>query len=319
MEDPSFSIVIPTYERCDLVCDTVRVLGEQSYRGEFEVIVVVDGSTDGTTAALAKLGVPFPLSIIEQENGGAAHARNRGAAEASGDIILFVDDDMVCSPDLLEQHARLYRSGADAITGEITPRYAIPEDFQPRDLPRFAPPGTAVPATAFDVFTGHLSVKRSVFDALGGFDEDYTARGGYGNEDLDFGARLLANYDVRISPAAITIHVGEVKAPQVLRRAKLLADADVRFAGKHPDLAGELFERRGASATMTRLLYRPIGRVPLLAPAIASIAMGIAHAALKTGVKSSRITTRLFSIAYGTSYWSQVSSGLRLLHSGQQG
>ena len=315
IRNPFFSIVVPTYERRDLVRETVRSLGELKYGGRFEVIVVVDGSTDGTAAALASLGCPFPLSVIEQPNRGAAQARNRGAAAATGEILLFIDDDMLCAPNLLEQHARLYREGADAITGEITPHHELPDGLRATDLPKFAPSDGNALASAFDIFTGQLSVKRKVFKELGGFDESFTASGGYGNEDLDFGARLLARYTVRINPAAITMHRDRVDPFQVLRRARLLATADVRFANKHPKLARELFDRRGASEAMTRLLYRPLGRVPLLAPLIASVAVKIAIIALKIHLGGKAAPTRLFSIAYGTSYWSGVSRASRLSRS----
>ena len=312
---PSFSIVIPTYGRRDVVCEMVRSLSELSYEGDFNVVVVVDGSRDGSAAALADLECPFPLSVIEQPNQGAAHARNRGAAAATGEILLFLDDDMVCAPNLLEQHARLYREGADAITGEITPHHALPDGLRANDLPKFAPSDGNAPASAFDIFTGQLSVKRQVFEELGGFDESFTASGGYGNEDLDFGARLLARYSVRINPAAITMHRDGVNPRRVLQRARLLATADVRFASKHPELAHELFDRRGASERTTRLLYRPIGRVPLLAPLVASVAVRIADLTLKTRLGGKRTPSRLFSIAYGTSYWSSVSRAFRLLGS----
>lgn len=315
MSSPSFSIIVPTYERRDLVCETVRSLAELEYDGDVEVVVVVDGSTDGTAAALANLQCPFPLSLIEQPNQGAAHARNRGAAAARGEILLFLDDDMLCAPNLLEQHARLYREGADAITGEITPHHELPDGLHPSDLPMFAPSGGNAPASAFDIFTGQLSVTRRVFEELGGFDESFTASGGYGNEDLDFGARLLARYNVRINPAAITMHRDQVKTRQVLRRARLLAAADVRFARKHPELSRELFDRRGASQPATRLLYRPIGRVPVLAPLVAAAAVGIANLAARMHLGGKAIPNRLFSIAYGTSYWSGVSRASRLSRS----
>ena len=103
---PRFSIVIPTYQRRDVVLASLRAVPAIAF-GSFEVIVVVDGSTDGTAAAVRAL--PFPITVIDQENRGAATARNRGAASASGDILLFLDDDMEPDPAILFEHDRSHR------------------------------------------------------------------------------------------------------------------------------------------------------------------------------------------------------------------
>jgi glycosyltransferase involved in cell wall biosynthesis len=111
---PSFSIVIPTFQRRDVVCAAARALAAVRYRGRIELIVVVDGSTDGTADDLRAIDMPFPVNVVEQPNGGASAARNLGAALAGNDILLFLDDDMIAEPDLVEQHARLHREGANA-------------------------------------------------------------------------------------------------------------------------------------------------------------------------------------------------------------
>jgi glycosyltransferase involved in cell wall biosynthesis len=105
---PSFSVIVPTYQRREMVCEAVRALCGLSYDGPIEIIVVVDGSTDGSADALAKVDCALPLRVIEEENRGQGAARNRGAAEATGEILLFLDDDMICEPDLVQQHARLH-------------------------------------------------------------------------------------------------------------------------------------------------------------------------------------------------------------------
>src|SRR6476469_7147811 len=105
MDYPTFSIVMPTFQRREVVCDALRSLTALKYGGDVEIIIVVDGSTDGRAEALAQIASPYPVRIIEQANRGASGARNRGASEARGDIILFLDDDMICESDLVEQHA----------------------------------------------------------------------------------------------------------------------------------------------------------------------------------------------------------------------
>ena len=98
-----FSVVIPTYQRRDVVVSSVRALAAQEDAPPFEVVVVVDGSVDGTAEALRALATPFPLSVVEQPNAGRPAACNRGAAAASGELLLFLDDDMEAHPRLLAE------------------------------------------------------------------------------------------------------------------------------------------------------------------------------------------------------------------------
>src|SRR6266487_2852993 len=124
-----FSIVIPTYQRRDVVLSSVHALAAQEDGGPFEVIVVVDGSTDGSADALRELETPFPLSVIEQPNRGQAEARNQGVAAARGELLLFLDDDMEAHPRLLAEHDRSHREGADVVLGHIPVHHESPPSF----------------------------------------------------------------------------------------------------------------------------------------------------------------------------------------------
>jgi glycosyltransferase involved in cell wall biosynthesis/peptidoglycan/xylan/chitin deacetylase (PgdA/CDA1 family) len=307
---PSFSIVIPTYQRRDVVCGSVRALTELRYRGGIELIVVVDGSTDGTAAALRTMDLPFPLLVVEQPNGGASSARNRGATEARHDVILFLDDDMIAEPDLLEQHARLHREGADAVIGDTPVHPASPDGFLPQSVARWsASTGVKSSLSPFDIFTGQLSVRRAVFEALGGFDAALTSSAAFGNEDADFGVKLLAGYDVRHTPAAISHQLYVVSPRQFMERASLAAAADGRFMRKHPQLAKSLLERKGFSRPLTRLVYRPLARIPLLPELLARSAVRVAELAFRTPFRSSRTIARFFSGARSVAYWSALRAG----------
>src|SRR5262245_25867711 len=92
---PDLSIVVPTYNRRAGIERFLRALEEQTFPAtRFEVVVVDDGSTDGTDAALAAMQTPYRLRVLHQENAGPAAARNAGLREAQGRLIVFLDDDV---------------------------------------------------------------------------------------------------------------------------------------------------------------------------------------------------------------------------------
>ena len=305
--EPSFSIVVPTYQRRDLVCAVVRSLSALDYAGIIEVIIVVDGSTDGTTAALAEVNCRWPLRILEQSNLGASAARNRGAAAASNDVILFLDDDMIADPGLVAEHGRLYRDGADAVIGNTPIHPDSPPGFLPQSVARWiASTKVKSPLSPFDVFSGQLSVRRSVFERLGGFDNALTTGGAFGNEDADFGVRLLRDHDVRHNPNAISRQMYVVTPRQFMARAPRSVAADVHFVRKHPHLARKLFERKGLSRPLTRHVYLPLSRIPGLSKLAARLAVLIADIALHTPFRSSRLVARFFSGARSFAYWSAL-------------
>src|SRR5438477_9557527 len=107
LASPLYSVVIPTYNRLDSILRVMRGLEEQSCSPTlFEVVVVSDGSTDGTAALLSSSSFPFRLHVVVQANTGPAAARNLGIAEAKGSLIIFLDDDVVPAPDFIVEHAR---------------------------------------------------------------------------------------------------------------------------------------------------------------------------------------------------------------------
>ena len=304
---PAFSIVIPTYQRRDVVRASVEALARIDYPGNRELIVVVDGSTDGTVDALSRIDCSFPFRIIEQRNSGAASARNRGAAEASHEIILFLDDDMIADSALLDEHARCYRAGTDAVVGDTVLDPESPPGFLSESIRAWIDASRiGAPLTAFDVWAGQLSVRRSVFEELGGFDESFTSNGAFANEDADFGVKLLSRFNVRHNPAAISRQRYVVGARELMDRAPFWASGDIRFVRKHPELARDLFKARGATQRRTRFVYRPLSRFSVLTAMLRHLSVWGASLALKTPLQSSRTIGRLFTAARAVAYWHEL-------------
>jgi len=194
--------------------------------------------------------------------------------------------------------------GADAVLGDFPVEAGSRPGFLSDSIAEKKAWERKGPVSAYDVFTGHLSVRRSVFEELGGFDERFTSGGKYGNEDIDFGIALVARYDVRHNPRAICHQRSIVGPREYMRRAQSTANADLEFAAKHPQLGRDLFERRGASEISTRL--RLLSHVPFFPRILAEAATVVAEIGLRTPMRSSRKLTRLFNSAYLLTYWSTV-------------
>lgn len=183
MNTPFFSVIIPTFNRKDTLRETlVSLAGQEAFPGTFEVIVVVDGSTDGTGDMLRALVLPYPLRIVEQENGGASRARNAGAAVAGGEYLALTEDDVLPASDWLARaYILLMMQNIDIIEGRT--------EYQGTggSVRRFEPPGIAsfIPCNLF--------IRRSCFMASGGYEGAFFDRraGLYFREDADLGFRLL--------------------------------------------------------------------------------------------------------------------------------
>ena len=113
------SVIIPTYNAAKTLEACVRSVGEQGMP-ETEILLIDDGSTDGTTALAKQLGESMPgLRLIRQEHGGVSEARNRGLREAKGEYILFLDaDDRLTDGALAALEAGI-ADGTDACCGRV--------------------------------------------------------------------------------------------------------------------------------------------------------------------------------------------------------
>jgi GT2 family glycosyltransferase/peptidoglycan/xylan/chitin deacetylase (PgdA/CDA1 family) len=314
---PRFSVVIPTHERRRRLVRNVSALARQSFR-DFDAIVVDDGSGDGSAEDLRQLDLPFPLAVIEQENRGAAAARNVGARAAAGEILLFLDDDMEAEPSLLAEHDRRHREGADLVVGDMPLHPDSPpgllswgvgfwaEARRERLAAEGAEPGFD------DLLTGQMSISRSAFEALGGFDSSFTREGLFGGEDIDFGYRVIrAGLAVAYEPAAISFQYYDVDPADYLRRARETGRSEEELVRKHPEQAARL---AGAPSFHTRRSRWVLG--PLTAaPAWVSWPLREAVIALvRSGLRGS-LVRRLF---FGLRTMEQLR-GARMARTGDRG
>ncbi len=114
---PRFSVIVPAYNAADTIGACLDALARQTFpAGDYEVIVVDDGSTDGTAGVAREHGV----RVISQPNAGPAAARNRGAEAARGDVLLFTDADCEPTPGWISAFAEAFDANPDAVGAKGT-------------------------------------------------------------------------------------------------------------------------------------------------------------------------------------------------------
>ena len=263
-----FSVVIPTYQRREIVERTVVSLERQTHR-DFEIVVVVDGCTDGTAAVLRALRISPALRVVEQSNQGGAAARNAGAAVATGELLLFLDDDMEADPALLAEHDRSHRDGADVVLGDLPLHPSSPRTPLARGVGRWAEErrqrlsAAAAEVGLDDILTGQISISRQAFERVGRFDASFTREGLFGGEDIDFGCRVLqAGLRVAFNADAISYQYFDVDPAAYLLRWREAGRAAQELIVKHPERAEELGRRLRFRSRRRRLLVGGLAGAP---------------------------------------------------------
>jgi glycosyltransferase involved in cell wall biosynthesis len=217
------SIVIPTFNRRNTLARTLPTTLQQSLSSSrYEVIVVVDGSTDGTADLLRSYEDHPGLRFAQQLNRGQAAARNAGLALATGRLVLFLDDDLLCAPVLLDEHLRAHdlRSSPALVFGPVglsgASRPGLATSWIRADveltmsrLARQRPVDGLMDVTVYP----NSSVDRRLILECGGFDERFVGAG----EDTELGLRLWKEgVEFCYAPDARTEQIFEKTAWRVL-------------------------------------------------------------------------------------------------------
>ena len=244
--DPTVSVIIPTHNRAASVARTLRALAAQKSPGiSVDVVVVADGCTDGTSGVVEAGDWPMPVRLLVQPALGPAAARNRGAAASTGDVLIFLDDDIEASSEFVAAHADAHR--ADGEPALVAIGY-LPTDLQDRGdffaimlrawweamFGRMREPGHRFAYS--DLLSGNFSIGRPLFNEVGGFDEGLRC-----HEDYELGLRLIeAGARFEFVEAAVGLHHEHTDLRRALRRKRDEGSADVRLARKHPSIAPAL-------------------------------------------------------------------------------
>ena len=218
------SVVIATFRRRDVVRKTIERLAHQTYpAGRFEVIVVDDGSDDGTGPAVEAMipRMPFSLTYLRHQNRGPGATENRGIRAARGAVVILLADDIHPTPALVESHARYHRNHPEphvAILGRVLQSSDLPETVFQKNWDPFKyyelDGATELPYWKF--WACNISVKRQFLLDHGMFQEWQ----GAAHEDVELGFRL-SRHGLRIlySPEALAYHYHVETLEAAARRA----------------------------------------------------------------------------------------------------
>lgn len=208
---PEVSVIVPTYCRRASLERLLDALCKQTLPPDrFEVVVVDDGSTDGTVEHVLRTPRPYVLQVLQQGHRGPAAARNLGVAQASAPLVLFYDDDVVPEPASIEAHVGTHATEGPGVVviGPMSP---------PGDWPRpawvrweeeklrnqyLAMQAGVWSCTERQFYTANSSLSRTLFASAGGFDTTFKRA-----EDVELGYRLR-NVGARFvfNPAADVQH-----------------------------------------------------------------------------------------------------------------
>lgn len=207
-EVPFVSVVIPVYNRQDFVSVCLASLCSQTYPLErYEILLVDDGSTDGTSERAREMlrGWPGAFQIIEKANEGPASARNAGIKASQADVIAFIDSDCVAEASWLEQLVEtLVASDADGVGGPLV--NIVPKGWVAQYLDAASFFRHRVRHGQVDyLLTANVAFRRSVLVSVNGFSQ---YKGVWG-EDADLSFRLIQEgYTLVLAEQGIVTHYG---------------------------------------------------------------------------------------------------------------
>lgn len=264
----NLSVVVPTYRRPDLLERCLAALAAQAGAPPFEVVVVDDGSGDATTTVLRSwesrlAGLRW---FSQPANAGPAAARNRAIRAATGELVLFLDDDVEAAPDLVTTHLRLHADASGDPSLGVLGRVDWAPDLDVTPFMRWLDRSGLQfayetwlregpidpPHAAF--YTANLSMHRALLDEVGGFDERFPYPAW---EDMELAWRLHreAGFRLEYRPAARAFHTRAIDLPTFRRRTAMAAESAELLRTVQPDfpVGGPM---RGRRPSWRRLVLR---------------------------------------------------------------
>jgi glycosyltransferase involved in cell wall biosynthesis len=218
------AVVIPVYNEEAVISDCLKSLEKQTYE-DFEVIIVDDGSIDKTLDTLSELQTTnYKLQILKQKHKGPGAARNLGAKETKGEILVFVDADMTFDKDFVKKLTEPIRKGKVIGTFSKEEYLANKNKVWARcwNLNRGLPPNRMHPEKFPDTQKVFRAITKKAFKKAGGFDE----KAGY-TDDWSLSERL--GVEAVVAPGAIFYHKNPETLNDVFIQSRWMAKRRYKF------------------------------------------------------------------------------------------
>ena len=208
MKGPLVSVVVPAFNAAATLSSTLSSIANQTYRS-LDIIVVDDGSTDGTAAIARHFCLSEPrMRVITQPNGGVAAARNAGIRASKGEFVAFIDADDLWHPMKIEFQIKALLAEDPDVALVYSPFRVIDTDGNViASSRRHGASGWVLNRHLYENIVGNGSsvlVRKSVLQELGGFDPWLREQGAEGCEDLLLQLRIASRYKFREVPAYLT-------------------------------------------------------------------------------------------------------------------
>lgn len=308
------SVIVPSRNRRALLACMLERLARQTIDPALvEVVVTLDGCSDGTAEMLESRPWPFHLRVIEQEQRGTAAARNVAAAQALAPVLVFLDDDIMAAPDLLQRHLEAHR-GSEALVavGRLAP--ASLDDVPPwwrwlegqLDKQYQAMLAGRRPIDGLCLYSGNFSVSRDAFLQAGGFDERLAHC-----EDIELGLRLQrrgARFVLALQARGEHWGYRDYASWREMARRYGRWDAVLAFDAGHPSACRRLagaYSRRGC-------LLRRLGPLALRKDRYSELVARLLRLAARTlgTLRLGPLERSVYGAIYDLTYWSEVNEAV---------
>ncbi len=250
------SVLIASHNRKELLRRCVDSLAAQTQPASFEVIVADDGSDDGTAEMVEGLRMPYRLRALRLEKGGKSAALNAAIDAAAGDVCVFLDDDVIASPELVAAYLKAHRDETLLGVGAIVQRPPDARDWYAHAFAKawgeHSEELAGRPARWTDCYGANFSAPRSVLREIGGFTVGLQIA-----EDFDIALRLCrAGCVPTYVPQAEVVHDDQKRCGRMLADARGQGIVHVELAERFPETRADLLDWHSGAGSVELAVRR---------------------------------------------------------------